>query len=54
MEYIKILWITVFFLFSLCLFFIWSKVLVLFRRIAVITALLKKCKEISGEGSRPK
>jgi len=47
MEYVKVLWIAVFFLFSLCLVFIWSKILVVFKRTAVIAALLKSCEEVS-------
>jgi hypothetical protein len=49
MEYIRILWIIVFFFFSLSLIFIWSKILVLFRRITAIHNLLQNCENIVKE-----
>jgi hypothetical protein len=47
MEYVKILWITIFFLFSLSLIFIWSKLLVLTKRVAAIADLIVKCDTVS-------
>ncbi|MBN1758684.1 MAG: hypothetical protein JW863_10220 [Chitinispirillaceae bacterium] len=41
MENLKIIWIIIFFFFSLCLIFIWSKILVLFKRTTAIIDLLK-------------
>lgn len=49
MEYIKILWIIVFFIFSLNLIFIWSKLLVLFKRIAALQTILDACEQVTGE-----
>ncbi len=52
MEYVKILWIAVFFLFSLCLIFVWGKILVLFKRTAAIATLLKNCEQLNGNESQ--
>ena len=53
MEYVTIIWIIVFFLFSLCLLFTWSKTLVLFKRASAIETLLKKCEKLAGSESQP-
>ena len=53
MEYVKILWIIIFFLFSLNVIFIWSKILVLFKRISAITELIAKCKTLTEEDAGP-
>ena len=49
MEYVRILWIIVFFFFSLSLIFIWSKILVLFRRTTAILNLLQNCDNLAKE-----
>jgi hypothetical protein len=54
MEYLKIVWIIIFFVFSLCLFFVWSKILVLFKRTAAIVALLADCERVSDEMTKSK
>ena len=53
MEYVTILWIAVFFLFSLCLLFIWSKTLVLFKRTSAIETVLEKCENLGANKSQP-
>lgn len=40
MELIKLLWIVVFFLFSLTLLFVWSKLYIISKKANAITALL--------------
>jgi hypothetical protein len=52
MEYIKIIWIIIFFIFSLNLIFIWSKLLVLFKRMATLLALLDTCEQVASEFSK--
>ena len=52
MEYVTVLWIAVFFLFSLCLFFIWSKTLVLLKRMAAIETLIEKCGKLAENESQ--
>lgn len=49
MELIKALWILIFFLFSLTLIFLWSKIYVLFKRIEALSALLKKATDLDKE-----
>ncbi len=49
MELIKTLWILIFFLFSLTLIFLWSKIYVLFKRIEALSALLKKATDLDKE-----
>jgi predicted membrane channel-forming protein YqfA (hemolysin III family) len=49
MELIKALWILIFFLFSLTLIFLWSKIYVLFKRIEALRALLKKAIDLDKE-----
>ncbi len=49
MELIKALWILIFFLFSLTLIFLWSKIYVLFKRIEALSALLKKATDLDNE-----
>ena len=41
MENLKVVWIIIFFFFSLCLIFIWSKILVLFKRTTAVIDMLK-------------
>ena len=53
MEYLKILWIVIFFLFSLCLIFIWSKLLVLAKRTSAIHLLLENFDTLAEDTSRP-
>lgn len=49
MEIVKILWIFVFFLFSFCLIFIWSKMYVVMKRIEALTDLVRKNQAIDDE-----
>lgn len=49
MEYLKFVWIIIFFFFSLCLIFIWSKILVIVKRTSAITELLKSFNVLSAE-----
>lgn len=49
MEIVKILWIFVFFLFSFCLIFIWSKMYVILKRIEALTDLVRKNHAIDNE-----
>ena len=49
MEYLKLVWIIIFFFFSLCLIFIWSKILVIFKRTSAITELLKSFNQLGAE-----
>lgn len=49
MELVKALWILIFFLFSLTLIFIWSKIYVLFKRIQALSVLLKKISDLDKE-----
>jgi len=49
MEILKILWILIFFLFSLNLIFIWSKIYVIYKRLESLTELLKKTAELSDD-----
>jgi len=49
MELIKALWILIFFLFSLTLIFLWSKIYVLFKRIEALSALVKKATDLDNE-----
>jgi hypothetical protein len=52
MELIKLLWILIFFLFSLSLIFIWSKISVLYKRVEILTVLLSQCAELDKEFSK--
>lgn len=52
MEYIKIVWVVIFFIFSLNLLFIWSKILTLFKRITTLYAILDSCEQITSEFSK--
>lgn len=49
MELVKALWILIFFLFSLTLIFIWSKIYVLFKRLQALSALLQKTTDLDKE-----
>ncbi len=49
MELVKALWILIFFLFSLTLIFIWSKIYVLFKRLEALSALLQKTTDLDKE-----
>lgn len=49
MEILKILWILIFFLFSLNLIFIWSKIYVIYKRLESLTELLKKTAELGND-----
>jgi len=49
MEIVKILWIFVFFLFSFCLIFIWSKIYVILKMIEALTDLVRKNQAIDDE-----
>ena len=40
MELIKLLWIVVFFLFSLTLLFVWSKIYIISKKAKAVTTLL--------------
>jgi len=52
MEYIKVIWIVIFFIFSLNLIFIWSKLLVLFKRIQSLIRILDTCEQVTSEFSK--
>ena len=49
---IRIIWIIVFFLFAITLIFIWSKVLIISRKLTTISAIIKKSQELTAETSR--
>ena len=46
MELIKLLWIVVFFLFSLTLLFVWSKLYIISKKAKTITTLLGEIEAI--------
>lgn len=46
MELVKLLWILIFFLFSLTLIFIWSKIYVLSKKLQELSDLLKKTSDL--------
>jgi len=52
MEYIKVIWILIFFVFSLNLIFIWSKLLVLFKRMSSLLVIIDTCEQITSEFSK--
>ena len=47
MEVIKILWIIIFFFFTLMLIFIWSKITLISNKIKQVSAVIDKSKEVS-------
>jgi hypothetical protein len=47
--FIRIVWIIGFFLFSITLIFVWSKILIISKKIKTISAIIKKIHEISQE-----
>ena len=49
MELVKILWVVIFFLFSLNLIFIWSKIYVISKRVQTLSAHLKKVASLEKE-----
>lgn len=51
MDEIKVLWIIVFFIFTLILIFTWSKILVISRKLGIIINLIKKCDDIKAQDS---
>ena len=48
-HFIRIIWIIGFFLFSITLIFIWSKILIISKKMKTIDAIVKKIQEISQE-----
>ncbi|MDD5674251.1 MAG: hypothetical protein PHC61_08815 [Chitinivibrionales bacterium] len=48
-HFIRIIWIIVFFLFSITLIFVWSKVLIISKKIKSIDLSIKKIRELSQE-----
>ncbi len=53
MEYVKLLWIIIFFFFSLCLIFIWSKILVIAKRTTAVSELLERFNQLDAGGKQP-
>lgn len=53
MELIKLLWIVVFFLFSLTLLFVWSKLYIISKKAQAITALLGEIDSLDGKDAGP-
>jgi hypothetical protein len=47
MEIIKILWIIIFFFFTLMLIFIWSKITLISNKIKKVSAVIDKAQEVS-------
>lgn len=47
MEVIKILWIIIFFFFTLMLIFIWSKITLISNKIKKVSGIIDKAKEVS-------
>ena len=47
MEVIKILWIVIFFFFTLMLLFIWSKITLISNKIKKVSVIIDKSKEVS-------
>lgn len=43
MEFIKLIWIVVFFLFSLTLLFLWSKLAIINKKIRALDAAIGEC-----------
>jgi len=54
MEILKLLWILIFFLFSLNLIFIWSKIYVIYKRLDSLSAVLKKINDLEEEFHKPR
>lgn len=46
MELLTILWLSILFLVGLLLLFVWSKIVIVNKRINNISLLLEKCKKI--------
>lgn len=51
MELIKVLWIVVFFLFSLTLLFVWSKLYIISKKASAIATLLGEIESLEGKES---
>jgi hypothetical protein len=51
-PFVRIIWIIVFFIFSITLIFVWSKILIISKKIKTISATVKKIQEISQETAK--
>jgi hypothetical protein len=49
MEAVKIIWVVNFFFFSLILFFVWSKLYVISKKIKKCTAILEETDKVGSE-----
>lgn len=52
MEIVTIVWVIIFFLFSLTLIFIWSKLYLLNKRVQSISTFLRKLNELDEQFSK--
>jgi hypothetical protein len=50
LDEIKILWVVIFFVFTLVLIFTWSKIIVMSRKMDAVLNLLQKCNEQKKHG----
>ncbi len=49
MQVIRTIWVVNFFLFSLILLFVWSKVVIISKRVTQLLPLIKKVQELRSE-----
>ncbi|MBD3343493.1 MAG: hypothetical protein GF401_00350 [Chitinivibrionales bacterium] len=53
MEIIKAVWIINFFFFGFILFFIWSKTVIIRKKVAAVTPIIKQIEAIQEKGKNP-
>jgi len=52
MEFVKLIWVVNFFFFALILFFIWSKILIISKRLGILQQVLSSIDSLKQE-TRP-